>query len=182
MMKELKGTKTEANLHEAFAGESMATTKYSYYADKAREEGYEQIGAFYDETSRNEREHAKLWFKALHGDEIPTTTVNLQDAADGENYEWTEMYAQFAKDAEEEGFKALAAQFRMVGAIEKHHEERYLNLKKNILEEIVFKRDDDETRWICRNCGHIYVGKAALKICPVCKFEGGYFEIKAENY
>ncbi len=181
-MKDLKGTKTEANLLEAFAGESMANNKYSYYADQAKKDGYEQIAAFYEETAKNEREHALLWFKALHNGEVPTTTVNLQDAADGENYEWTEMYANFAKDAEEEGFKTIAAQFRMVAAIEKHHEERYLTLLKNIEEELVFKRDDAETKWICRNCGHIHVGKLAPKICAVCKYTESFFELRAENY
>ncbi|MGI6090565.1 MAG: rubrerythrin [Saccharofermentanales bacterium] len=182
MKKDLKGTKTEANLKEAFAGESMATNKYAYYASQAKKDGYEQIAAFYEETSRNEREHAKLWFKALHDGKVPTTTVNLKDAADGENYEWTEMYVNFAKDAEEEGFGELARKFRQVADIEKHHEERYLRLLANIEEELVFKRDDRETMWLCRNCGHIHVGKNAPKVCIVCEHPESFFELRATNY
>ncbi len=179
---DLKGTKTEANLQEAFAGESMARNKYTYYAAKAREEGYEQIADFFEETARNEKEHAKLWFKLLNDDKIPGTLENLADAAAGENYEWTEMYATFAKEAEEEGFKRIATLFRMVAAIEKHHEERYNRLKANIEEGIVFERDDSETAWICAQCGHIHVGKKAPVICPVCKYEQKYFQLVAENY
>ncbi|NLK02314.1 MAG: rubrerythrin family protein [Clostridiaceae bacterium] len=182
MKKDLKGTKTEANLMEAFAGESMATNKYAYYASQARKDGYEQIAAFYEETSRNEKEHAKLWFKALNDGKIPTTTVNLKDAADGENYEWTEMYVNFAKDAEEEGFGELARKFRQVADIEKHHEERYLRLLANIEEELVFKRDNEETMWLCRNCGHIHVGKNAPKVCIVCEHPESFFELRATNY
>ncbi|HHX19316.1 MAG TPA: rubrerythrin family protein [Clostridiaceae bacterium] len=179
---DLKGTKTEANLQEAFAGESMARNKYTYYAAKAREEGYEQIADFFEETARNEMEHAKLWFKLLNDDKIPGTLENLADAAAGENYEWTEMYATFAKEAEEEGFKRIATLFRMVAAIEKHHEERYNRLKANIEEGIVFEREDSETAWICAKCGHIHVGKKAPVICPVCKYEQKYFQLVAENY
>ncbi|MGI6156962.1 MAG: rubrerythrin [Saccharofermentanales bacterium] len=182
MKKDLKGTKTEANLKAAFAGESQAHTKYQYYASKAKKEGYEQIAGFFTETSNNEKEHAELWFKLLHDDEIPGTEANLLDAAEGENYEWTDMYATFAKEAEEEGFKEIAAQFRGVAKIEKHHEERYRKLLKNIEEDIVFEREDGETVWICRNCGHIHVGKKAPKICPVCKHDQAYFELRCENY
>ena len=178
---ELKGSKTEANLMAAFAGESQARNKYSYYASKAKKDGYEQIAAIFEETANNEKEHAKMWFKELHGGEIPTTTVNLQDAADGENYEWTDMYETFAKEAEEEGFTELAAKFRMVAAIEKHHEERYRKLLKNIDDEVVFSRDDDKI-WICRNCGHVVIGKKAPGVCPVCNHPQSFFEIKAENY
>ena len=181
-MKDIKGTKTEANLQEAFAGESMAHTKYQYYASKAKKEGYEQIGAFFEETSRNEKEHAKLWFKLLHWDDIPATTDNLEDAADGEHYEWTDMYDGFAKDAEEEGFKDVATMFRLVAAIEKHHEARYRRLLANIEEDIVFEREDGETVWICRNCGHLHVGKKPPKLCPACKHDQAYFEIHAVNY
>jgi rubrerythrin len=178
---ELKGSKTEANLMAAFAGESQARNKYTYYASKAKKDGYEQIAAIFEETANNEKEHAKMWFKELHGGEIPTTTVNLQDAADGENYEWTDMYETFAKEADEEGFTELAAKFRMVAAIEKHHEERYRKLLKNIDDEIVFSRDDDKI-WVCRNCGHVVIGKKAPGVCPVCNHPQSFFEIKAENY
>ena len=178
---ELKGSKTEQNLMAAFAGESQARNKYTYYASKAKKDGYEQIAALFEETANNEKEHAKMWFKELHGGEVPTTTENLKDAADGENYEWTDMYEGFAKTAEEEGFKALAAKFRAVGEIEKHHEERFRRLLKNIEDEVVFSKDGERI-WICRNCGHIVVGKNAPKVCPVCAHPQSFFEIKAENY
>jgi len=178
---ELKGSKTEQNLMTAFAGESQARNKYTYFASKAKKDGYEQIAAIFEETANNEKEHAKMWYKELHGGEIPSTEENLKEAADGENYEWTDMYEQFAKEAEEEGFKALAAKFRMVGEIEKHHEERYRKLLKNIEDEVVFSKDGDRI-WICRNCGHVVVGKNAPKVCPVCAHPQSFFEIKAENY
>lgn len=180
-MKELKGTKTERNLQEAFAGESQARNKYTYYASKARKEGYEQIAALFEETAQNEKEHAKMWFKYLQGGAIKDTVENLKDAAAGENFEWTDMYDRMAKEAEEEGFKEIAAKFRMVGAIERHHEERYRKLVQNIEEGIVFSRDGDRI-WKCRNCGHIVIGKQAPKICPVCNHPLSYFEINAENY
>ena len=178
---ELKGSKTEQNLMTAFAGESQARNKYTYFASKAKKDGYEQIAAIFEETANNEKEHAKMWFKELHGGEVPDTVTNLNDAADGENYEWTDMYDEFAKTAEEEGFKAIAAKFRAVGEIEKHHEERYRKLLKNIEDEVVFSKDED-TIWICRNCGHIVIGKKAPKVCPVCAHPQSYFEVKAENY
>ena len=180
-MKELKGTKTEKNLMEAFAGESQAHTKYLYYASKAKKEGYVQISNLFIETALNEKEHAKLWFKYLHGGEVPATTQNLEDAANGENFEWTDMYERMAKEAEEEGFKEIAAKMRMVGAIEKHHEERYRQLLKNINDEIVFSRKGDVI-WQCSNCGHIVIGKKAPKICPVCNHPQSYFQIEARNY
>ena len=180
-MKELKGTKTEKNLQIAFAGESQARNKYSFYASKAKKEGYEQIAALFEETAQNEKEHAKLWFKYLHGGEIADTMTNLQDAADGENYEWTDMYATMAKDAREEGFTEIAAKFELVAAIEKHHEERYLKLLQNIKDGIVFSRDGDRI-WKCRNCGHIVIGQQAPKICPTCNHPQSYFEIDAQNY
>ena len=178
---ELKGSRTEQNLMTAFAGESQARNKYTYYASKAKKDGYEQIAAIFEETANNEKEHAKMWFKELHGGEVPTTTVNLLDAAEGENYEWTDMYAEFAKVAEEEGFTAIAAKFRMVGEIEKHHEERYRKLLKNIDDKLVFSSDGDAI-WVCRNCGHVVIGKKAPVVCPVCAHPQSYFEIKAENY
>ena len=178
---ELKGSKTEQNLMAAFAGESQARNKYTYYASKAKKDGYEQIAAMFEETANNEKEHAKMWFKELHGGEVPDTVTNLKDAADGENYEWTDMYEEFAKVAEEEGFKAIAAKFRGVAAIEKHHEERYRKLLKNIEDEVVFSKDE-ECIWICRNCGHVVVGKKAPKVCPVCAHPQSYFELKSENY
>ncbi|MCK9351077.1 MAG: rubrerythrin family protein [Clostridiales bacterium] len=181
-MKDLKGTKTEANLQEAFAGESMAHTKYQYYASKAKKEGYVQIANFFEETSRNEKEHAKLWFKYLHGEDVPVTTVNLEDAADGENYEWTDMYARFAKEAEEEGFTKIAKKFKLVGEVERHHEARYRKLLSNLEEDIVFEREDGETVWICINCGHLHVGKKAPKLCPTCDHPQSYFEVFCENY
>lgn len=180
-MKELKGTKTEKNLMDAFAGESMARNKYTYFASKARKEGYEQIAALFEETAGNEKEHAKMWFKYLEGGEVGDTISNLKAAAEGENYEWTDMYDRMAKEAEEEGFKEIAAKMRMVGAIEKHHEERYRKLLKNIEDAVVFSREGDCV-WICRNCGHIVVGKKAPKVCPVCNHPQSYFEIKAENF
>jgi len=176
-----KGTKTEQNLLKAFAGESEARNKYTYFASKAKKDGYEQIAAIFEETANNEKEHAKMWYKELHGGSIPSTIDNLKEAADGENYEWTDMYEEFAKTAEEEGFKQLAVKFRQVAAIEKHHEERYRKLLKNINDEVVFSRDDEKI-WICRNCGHIVIGKKAPGICPVCAHPQSFFEIKAENY
>ena len=180
-MKETKyaGTQTEKNLMAAFAGESEARNKYTYFASKAKKEGYEQIAALFLKTADNEKEHAKLWFKELNG--IGDTAENLLSAAEGENYEWTDMYDGFAKTADEEGFHELAQRFRLVAAIEKHHEERYRRLLKNIEEGIVFSREGD-TIWQCRNCGHIVVGKKAPEVCPVCQHPQSYFEIKAENY
>jgi len=180
-MAELKGSKTEQNLKAAFAGESQAHTKYQYYASKAEKEGYTQIGALFRETALNEKEHAKIWFKLLHGDDVPATTVNLKDAADGENFEWTDMYAGFAKTAQEEGFGNIAALFELVGKIEKAHEERYRKLLANIQGGLVFSRDGDQV-WHCSNCGHIVVGKKAPELCPVCKHPKAYFQIHAENY
>ena len=180
-MKDLKGTKTEKNLQEAFAGESQARNKYTYFASKARKEGYEQIAALFEETAQNEKEHAKMWFKYLEGGAIKDTISNLKAAAEGENFEWTDMYDRMAKEAEEEGFKEIAAKFRMVGAIERHHEERYRKLVQNIEDGVVFSREGD-CIWQCRNCGHIVIGKQAPKICPVCNHPLSYFEINAENY
>ena len=180
-MKELKGTKTEANLMTAFAGESQARNKYTYYASKARKDGYQQIAALFEETANNEKEHAKIWFKLLHGDDIPSTEENLLDAANGENYEWTDMYAKMAEEAKEEGFTQIAALFKGVAKIEKEHEERYRKLLSNIQEGVVFSREGDQI-WQCANCGHIVVGKKAPELCPVCKHPKSYFQIKAENY
>lgn len=180
-MKDLKGTKTEKNLMDAFAGESQARNKYSYYASKARKEGYEQIAAIFEETANNEKEHAKLWFKYLHGGDMPDTMANLRDAAEGENYEWTDMYDRMAQEADEEGFTQIANRFRAVAAIERHHEERYRRLLANIEEGIVFSREGD-TVWICRNCGHIVIGKKAPEVCPVCLHPKSFFEIEAKNY
>ena len=180
-MKELKGTKTEKNLMEAFAGESQARNKYSYYASKARKEGFEQIAAIFEETAQNEKEHAKLWFKYLHGGDVPDTMTNLRDAAEGENYEWTDMYDRMAAEAEEEGFTQIASRFRAVAAIERHHEERYRRLLQNIEDGIVFSREGD-TVWICRNCGHIVIGKKAPGACPVCAHPQSFFEIEATKY
>lgn len=180
-MKELKGTKTEKNLMEAFSGESQARNKYSYYASKAKKDGYEQIAAIFEETANNEKEHAKLWFKYLHNGEIAPTMENLKDAAAGENYEWTDMYDRMAREAEEEGFVEIAAKFRGVAAIEKHHEERYRKLLKNIDDKVVFSRDGD-CIWICRNCGHVVIGKTAPQVCPVCNHPQSYFELRSENY
>lgn len=178
---ELKGSKTEQNLMTAFAGESQARNKYTYYASKAKKDGYEQIAAIFEETANNEKEHAKLWFKELHGGEVPDTITNLGDAASGENYEWTDMYASFAKTANEEGFDRLAFLFEKVGEIEKTHEERYLKLLQNIKDDNVFHKDGDKI-WICRNCGYVYTGKDALEVCPVCKHPRSYQEVKANNY
>ena len=178
---ELKGSKTEQNLWTAFAGESQARVKYGYYASAAKKEGYNQIAAFFEETSGNEKEHAKLWFKALHGGKVPGTIENLKDAAAGENYEWTEMYAEFAKTAREEGFDDIAIMFEGVARVEKEHEERYLKLLKNIQDGKVFKKDAP-TLWKCANCGHIHSGDEAPLLCPVCKHPQAYFEVKAENY
>jgi rubrerythrin len=178
---ELKGSKTETNLQAAFAGESQARNKYTYYASKASKDGYEQIAAIFLESAENEKEHAKMWFKALHGDAVPDTITNLKDAADGENYEWTDMYANFAKTAREEGFTKIAALFEMVGKIEKEHEARYRKLIANIEGGLVFSRDG-EAVWQCLNCGHITIGKKAPEICPVCSHPKSYFQIKPENY
>lgn len=179
-MPQLKGTKTEANLEAAFAGESMARNKYTYYASKAKKDGYVQIAQLFEETANNEKEHAKIWYKLLH-DGIGTTEENLQASAEGENFEWTDMYANFAKDAREEGFEHIAALFEGVAAIEKEHEERYKKLLENIGGKIVFSKDGD-TIWHCINCGHIHVGQEAPKACPVCAHPQSYFEVKAENY
>ena len=180
-MENLKGTKTEANLQAAFAGESQARNKYTYYASKARKEGLNQIASIFEETAGNEKEHAKIWFKLLHEGDIPDTATNLKDAADGENYEWTDMYATFAKEAKEEGFDRIAFLFEMVGKIEKEHEERYLKLLANVEGGLVFSRDGDMI-WQCSNCGHIHVGKQAPEVCPVCAHPRDYFQLKAENY
>mgnify|MGYP000319136229 CR=1 FL=1 len=181
MTQELKGTKTEKNLNDGFAGESMARNKYTYYASQARKEGYNQIADIFLETAENEKEHAKLWFKALHGGEVPTTEENLLDAAEGENYECTDMYAEFAKVAHEEGFERIAYLFEGVAAIEKEHEERYRKLLKNVEDKLVFSKEG-EAIWICRNCGHVVVGKEAPAVCPVCAHPKAFFEIKANNY
>ena len=177
----LKGSKTEANLMAAFAGESQARNKYTYYASKAKKEGYEQIAAIFTETANNEKEHAKIWFKLLHDGEVPATTANLADAAAGENFEWTDMYKSFAEDAKAEGFDHIAALFEMVGKIEKEHEERYRALLANVEGGVVFSKDGD-TVWVCRNCGHVHIGKAAPEVCPVCSHPKAYFEQKATNY
>ena len=178
---ELKDSKTFENLQTAFAGESQARVKYEFYASQAKKDGYEQIAAFFSETSANEKEHAKLWYKAMHGGKVGPTTENLKMAAEGENYEWTDMYAGFAKTAEEEGFEQIAAQMRSVAAIEKEHEERYLALLKNIEEAQVFSRVGEQV-WICRNCGHVHVGPTAPVVCPVCAHPQAYFELRAKNY
>ncbi|MBQ8042828.1 MAG: rubrerythrin family protein [Clostridia bacterium] len=180
-MMELKGSRTEANLMAAFAGESQARNKYTYYASKAKKEGYEQIAAIFTETADNEKEHAKMWFKLLHDGSVPDTIENLKDAAAGENYEWTDMYAEFAKVAKEEGFDRIAYLFDAVGKIEKEHEERYNKLLKNIEEGKVFECGEIKI-WKCRNCGHIHVGLKAPEMCPVCDHPKAYFELKAENY
>ena len=180
-MKDLKGTKTEANLMAAFAGESQARNKYTYYASKAKKDGYEQIAELFTETANNEKEHAKIWFKLLHDGNVPDTVANLKDAAEGENYEWTDMYKSFAEDAKAEGFDHIAYLFEQVAAIEKEHEERYRKLLANVEEGIVFSRDGDMV-WICRNCGHIHVGKEAPEVCPVCAHPKAYFELRAKNY
>ncbi len=178
---ELKGSKTEQNLMTAFAGESQARNKYTYFASKAKKEGYEQIAAIFQETADNEKEHAKMWFKLLNGGEIGTTAENLNAAADGENYEWTDMYAEFAKIAKEEGFDHIAYLFEEVGKIEKEHEERYLKLLENVKDGKVFEAGEVKI-WKCRSCGHIVVGTKAAEVCPVCSHPKAYFEIKAENY
>ena len=175
------GTQTEKNLQAAFSGESEARNKYTYFASVAKKEGFEQISALFQKTADNEKEHAKMWFKYLHGGKIADTMTNLADAAAGENYEWTDMYDRMAKEAEEEGFDEIAAKFRMVGAIEKEHEARYLKLLQNIKDGIVFSREGD-CIWQCSNCGHLVIGKKAPEICPVCNHAQSYFQIKAENY
>ncbi len=180
MANKYAGTQTEKNLEAAFAGESMARNKYTYYASKAKKEGYEQIAALFLKTADNEKEHAKMWFKELHNG-MPDTATNLLDAAEGENYEWTDMYAGFAETAEKEGFPVLAAKFRLVAAIEKHHEERYRALLKNVETAQVFEKSEVKV-WECRNCGHIIVGTAAPEICPTCDHPKAYFEVHAENY
>ena len=176
-----KGTKTEENLKKAFAGESEARNKYDFFASKAKKDGFEQIAAIFAETALNEKEHAKMWYKELHGGEMEPTETNLEAAAAGENYEWSDMYAEFAKVAREEGFEDLAKKFDGVAAIEKSHEERYLKLLDNVREKKVFSKDGDAI-WVCRNCGHIVVGKDAPEVCPVCNHPQAYFEIKAQNY
>lgn len=178
---ELKGSKTEQCLMQAFAGESQARNKYTYFASKAKKEGYEQIAALFLETADNEKEHAKLWFKYLEGGDIKSTEENLEEAANGENYEWTEMYPEFARVAETEGFKEIAAKFRLVAEIEKRHEERYKKLLNSVKTGVVFVSNDVAV-WKCRNCGHIVVGKYAPEICPVCKHPKAFFELNATNY
>lgn len=178
---ELKGSKTEQNLMTAFAGESQARNKYTYYASKAKKDGYVQIAQIFEETAANEKEHAELWFKQLHGGAIPGTLDNLKDAAAGENYEWTDMYATFAKEAREEGFLQIAAMFDGVAKIEKNHEERYLALVANLEKGIVFDRDEVVV-WKCLNCGHIHVGKSAPKVCPVCAHDRAYFALDSKPY
>lgn len=178
---ELKGTKTEKNLMEAFAGESQARNKYTYFSSKAKKDGYEQIAAIFEETANNEKEHAKMWFKYLMGGDILSTNENLKLAADGENFEWTDMYDRMAKEAEEEGFSEIANKFKMVGDIEKTHEERYRKLLSNVNEKVVFSKDE-ECVWVCRNCGHIVIGKYAPEKCPVCNHPQSYFELRSVNY
>jgi rubrerythrin len=180
-MKDLKGTKTEQNLKEAFAGESMARNKYTYFASKAKKEGFVQISKIFEETAANEKEHAEIWYKYLNGGQVSDTATNLEDAAGGENYEWTDMYARFAKEAREEGFEDIAKLFEGVGAIEKEHEERYRKLLSNIQGGLVFSKDGDAI-WQCSNCGHIVVGKQAPEVCPVCAHPQAYFQVRAENY
>ncbi len=177
----IKGTKTEKNLLEAFAGESMARNKYTFFASKAKKDGYVQISKIFEETAANEKEHAEIWYKYLHDGKVPGTTDNLKDAADGENLEWTDMYARMAKEAREEGFEEIALKFEMVGAIEKEHEERYRKLLANIEKGIVFSREGD-CIWQCSNCGHIVIGKQAPEVCPVCDHAQSYFQLKPENY
>lgn len=180
-MKPLKGTKTEANLQAAFAGESQARNKYTYFASKAKKDGYVQIANIFEETAANEKEHAKLWYKLLNGGAVGSTLENLKEAASGEMHEWTEMYPTFAKEAREEGFEEIAALFEGVAAIEKEHEERYRKLLANIKGDLVFSKDGDVV-WQCANCGHICVGKKAPEVCPVCSHPQSYFQVKAENY
>ena len=179
--KDLKGTKTERNLQEAFAGESQARNKYTYFASKAKKDGFEQIAAIFEETAQNEKEHAKMWYKLLNGGNISDTMTNLRDAAEGENYEWTNMYDRMAQEAEEEGFGEIAKKVRGVAEVERHHEARYRKLLENIEQGIVFSREGD-TVWICRNCGHLHIGKQAPEVCPVCNHKRAYFEIEAKNY
>ena len=178
---ELKGSKTEKNLLEAFAGESMARNKYTFFASKAKKDGYVQISKIFEETAANEKEHAEIWYKYLHGGKVPGTTDNLKDAADGENLEWTDMYARMAADARAEGFDEIARKFEQVGAIEREHEERYRKLLKNIEEGLVFSREGDAI-WQCSNCGHIVIGPQAPEVCPVCDHPQAYFQLKPENY
>ena len=180
-MKDLKGTKTEQNLMEAFAGESMARNKYTYFASKAKKDGYVQIANIFEETAANEKEHAKMWYKYLNGGQVSDTMTNLLSAAEGENAEWTDMYARMAREAREEGFDEIAEKFEQVGAIEKHHEERYCKLLQNIKDKAVFSRDGD-CIWQCSNCGHIVVGRQAPEECPVCAHPQAYFQLLAENY
>ena len=182
MNENLKGTKTEKNLMEAFAGESQARNKYTYYASQAKKEGYVQISKLFEETANNEKEHAKIWFKLLHGDSVPETLINLEDAANGENYEWTDMYARFAKEAREEGFTRIAVLFELVAKIEKEHEDRYRKLLENVKTGKVFDKQPDKVRWECANCGHVFEGETAPELCPVCKHPKAYFFVKAENY
>lgn len=178
---DLKGSKTEKNLMEAFAGESQARNKYTYYASKAKKDGYVQIANIFEETAANEKEHAKIWFKYLNGGAIPDTKANLKDAANGENFEWTDMYARMAKEAREEGFDEIAEKFELIGKIEKEHEERYLKLLENVEKGLVFSKDGDVI-WQCSNCGHIVIGKKAPEVCPACNHPQSYFQVKAENY
>lgn len=178
---DLKGSRTEANLLAAFAGESQARNRYTFYANKAKEEGYQQIAGIFQETAANEEAHAQLWLQLLHGGQLPGTTVNLKDAANGENFEWSEMYAQFAKEARDEGFERVAALFEGVGQVEKHHEARYRTLLQNIQEEKVFRRSGQQC-WICRNCGHIHHGETTPQVCPVCAKPQAYFQLEKENY
>lgn len=178
---DLKGSKTEKNLMEAFAGESQARNKYTYYASKAKKDGYVQIANIFEETAANEKEHAKIWFKYLNGGAIPDTKANLKDAANGENFEWTDMYARMAKEAREEGFDEIAEKFELIGRIEKEHEERYLKLLENVEKGLVFSKDGDVI-WQCSNCGHIVIGKKAPEVCPACNHPQSYFQVKAENY
>ena len=178
---ELKGSKTERNLMAAFAGESQARNKYTFYASQAKKEGYEQIASIFEETAGNEKEHAKMWFKLLHDGKVPSTSENLKDAANGENYEWTDMYKEFSETAKEEGFDDIAELFKLVGDIEKEHEERYLTLLRKVEDNLVFS-SEEETIWICRNCGHVYRSKEALEVCPVCNHGKAYQERRATNY
>ena len=180
-MKDLKGTKTEKNLQEAFAGESMARNKYSYWASKAKKDGFVQIAAIFEETANNEKEHAKMWFKLLEGGAIKSTPENLEAAAAGENYEWTDMYTRMAQEAREEGFNEIAAKFELVAKVEAEHEARYRKLLDNVKKERVFSKDNDVI-WQCSNCGHIVIGKKAPQVCPVCDHPQAYFQVKAENY
>jgi rubrerythrin len=180
-MKDLKGTKTERNLQEAFAGESMARNKYTFFASRAKKDGYVQISKIFEETAANEKEHAELWYKYLNGGKVSDTPTNLEDAASGENFEWTDMYARMAREAREEGFDEIAEKFEGVGLIEKEHEERYRKLLDNIRKECVFSKDNDVI-WQCSNCGHIVIGKRAPEECPVCNHSQAYFQVKAENY